>query len=937
MQRDAERRGPGELILYDRVVSANNVAQNLLDLAAECEEAGTSFIAYLESLTSHSSSNLLRSAKTAIKFHWSSHKIDDFVAKLAKLRDSLTLATVLALRTSSETSNGEILTHLKEIQQDHRARNLDGKEIQTAVQILIDAVQDQASDRIDAIRNEIESCLKEINDLRNKVSPEERSGSRESEILRWLDFRQSLWRYESVATAYRKTCGWIYDSPTTHNSWSDFSLHLRQDDNRPYFISGKAGSGKSTLMKFIYDNPRTREALKLWAGTSELMNVHFFFWNLGTTLQKTHVGMLRALLHTVLDKHPELVPAVFPRLDRNWKTSDADVEPEYVEVKEAFGRLIEKSRFLRLAMFIDGIDEFEGDHRDMALFLRSLASPHVKLIVSSRPINACLDALAGCPTLLLQELTRPDMEKFVQAELSSNHLMARLMQQFPARAPKLITDLLDKAEGVFLWVKLVVRLLVDGLENGDTLEELYAKLTLLPSDLRDLYRNMFGKMRIEYQKQAAVIFQLLHQWRHSIPHRDLPGLVLSYAICPPADVFEAPIAPMTGDTFDWIMGTLDKRIRSRCCGLLELRYNEDTLAGWLGAVNADEPITIVDANRTVVTYLHRTVAEFISAAEVWPEVCELTNDMAFDCNSSLASACLSTMKLVNRFEEPQLKWYLEAAADFCRKATTTEPHVIQKYVLEMDNIMSVIYGKSLSIYDEGSCQHWSVTSHHLDLNGIDPAVDDYASIHTFAAGEGLLAHLRLLSLDADHEGRFVIVLHALSMWGDKLPGMEITLEEGSDTLSYLLRNVSSPESAAFNTSLWQQALSMCRNMQAYPGRIHNLAAARLLKIFLSTVGSPQSLWQTSSQAWQSTSADPTDVLNSFRAHTHLNPSQENKALLHDLERLTGTKDKCFGDAGVNHKGPKSQNNRRNGRKPRRNKKIKQRAIGEAGWISKCLG
>jgi hypothetical protein len=836
---------------------------------------------------------------------------------------------VLALRTSSETSHGEILTHLKEIQQDHKTRNLDGKEIQTAVQILIDAVQDQASDRIDAIRYELKSCLKEINELRNKVSLEERSGSRECEILRWLDFRQSLWRYESVATAYRKTCGWIYDSPTTHNSWSDFSLHLRQDDNRPYFISGKAGSGKSTLMKFIYNNPRTRKALKRWAGMSELMNVHFFFWNLGTTLQKTHVGMLRALLHTVLDKHPELVPAVFPRLYRNWKTSDADVEPEYVELKEAFGRLIEKSRFLRLAMFIDGIDEFEGDHRDMALFLRSLASPHVKLIVSSRPINACLDALAGCPTLLLQELTRLDMKTFVQAELSSNHLMARLMQQFPARAPKLITDLLDKAEGVFLWVKLVVRLLVDGLENGDTLEELYAKLTLLPSDLRDLYRNMFGKMRIEYQKQAAVIFQLLHGWRHSIPDQNLPGLVLSYAIRPPADVFEAPIALMTGETFDWIMGTLDKRIRSRCCGLLELRYNENTLAGWASAVNDNEPITIADGNRTVVTYLHRTVAEFITTAEVWQEVCELTNDMAFDCNSSLASACLSTMKLANRLEEAMLIWYLEAAAGFCRKATTTEPHVIQKYVLEMDNIMSVFHRKSLPIHSEWSCTHWSVTTHHLDLNGIYRAVYNYANIHTFAAAQGLMAHLRLLPLDVDHEGRFVIILHALSMWRDKLSDKKIALEEASETLSYLLQNVSFPESVAFNTSLWQQALSLCRDMQASPGRNLDFAAARLLQIFLSTAGSPQSLWQKSPRAWQSTFAKPTDVLNSFRAHTHANPSQESKDLLHDLERLTGTEDKRSGDAGVNRKGPKPQSSRRNGKKPRRNKSLKQRAVGEA--------
>ncbi|CAN9250015.1 unnamed protein product [Alternaria alternata] len=461
MQRDTERGGPGEL------------TPNLLDLAAECQEAGTRFITYLESLTSQSSSKLLRTAKTAIKFHWSSHKIDDFVAKLEKLRDSLTLATVLAFRTSSESSNDEILGHLREIQQDHKARNLDLKEIQKAVKIV---------DRGD----EIQSCLAEINELRSEVPPDERSRSRESEILRWLDFRQVFWRYESITKAYGQTYEWIHKSTTKHKNWSNFSLHLLEDRSEPYFINGKAGSGKSTLMKFIFDSPKTQEALEEWAEESELVKLQFFFWDLGTALQKSQVGMLRALLHAVLDQHPELVPAVFPRLYRSWKASDADIEPQYIEMKEAFEMLIEKSRFLRLAVFIDGIDEFEGNHRDMALLLRSLASPNVKLIVSSRPLNACLDAFAGCPTLRLQELTRADMKTFVQGELSSKPSMACLMQRYPIRAPQLTIELLDKAEGVFLWVKLVVRLLADGLEDGDNLEELHARLMLLPSDLRDL-------------------------------------------------------------------------------------------------------------------------------------------------------------------------------------------------------------------------------------------------------------------------------------------------------------------------------------------------------------------------------------------------------------------------------------------------------------------
>lgn len=65
-----------------------------------------------------------------------------------------------------------------------------------------------------------------------------------------------------------------------------------------------------------------------------------------------------------------------------------------------------------------------------------------------------------------------------------------------------------KAEGVFLCVRLVVRLLVDGLEAGDTIMDLQAKLQSLPRDLKDLYREMLSRTLPEYQVQASEILQM---------------------------------------------------------------------------------------------------------------------------------------------------------------------------------------------------------------------------------------------------------------------------------------------------------------------------------------------------------------------------------------------------------------------------------------------
>jgi hypothetical protein len=54
-----------------------------------------------------------------------------------------------------------------------------------------------------------------------------------------------------------------------------------------------------------------------------------------------------------------------------------------------------------------------------------------------------------------------------------NHpLMKNLQQQHPEGVKQLADMIVNKAEGVFLWVKLVVKLLIKGLEDGDSLIEL---------------------------------------------------------------------------------------------------------------------------------------------------------------------------------------------------------------------------------------------------------------------------------------------------------------------------------------------------------------------------------------------------------------------------------------------------------------------------------
>jgi ABC-type ATPase involved in cell division len=83
-----------------------------------------------------------------------------------------------------------------------------------------------------------------------------------SGVLGSLSFSTLSDRLESVELAYHQTFESIYEkSHVSLKPWSNFVEWLRFG-NGIYWINGKAGSGKSTLMRYIYENQRTSEELQ---------------------------------------------------------------------------------------------------------------------------------------------------------------------------------------------------------------------------------------------------------------------------------------------------------------------------------------------------------------------------------------------------------------------------------------------------------------------------------------------------------------------------------------------------------------------------------------------------------------------------------------------------------------------------------------------------
>src|SRR5579862_7286001 len=337
----------------------------------------------------------------------------------------------------------------------------------------------------------------------------------EQRILDSLRFQSMNVRHSNIAEAHAKTFSWIFETSkaqaTDPRPQVKFVEWLQQPSSRNgiYWIGGKAGSGKSTLMKFLCDHIQTKKALRVWAEPEKLVTASYFFWNDGTSMQKSQEGLLQSLLYEVLKACPDLVRAICPT---RWESANLKDPWTRSELLQTFKRLTEQDvTSTKFCFFIDGLDEYEGnDHQGMVDNLRDFAmSPNIKLCLSSRPWEVFKDAFDQDTDqrLYLQDLTGEDIKLYVRGKLEESPYFIRALKG-ASQYQHLVVEIVDRAQGVFLWVYLVVRSLLNGLTNADSMKELQTRLRRLPTDLESFFKHMLDSVDSIYHSQAARTFQV---------------------------------------------------------------------------------------------------------------------------------------------------------------------------------------------------------------------------------------------------------------------------------------------------------------------------------------------------------------------------------------------------------------------------------------------
>jgi len=491
------------------------------------------------------------------------------------------------------------------------------------------------------------------------------------QLLHDLEYREIDYRYENIPIAHQETFQWIFEASTHSSRWSNFVEWIRSDGSL-YWVTGKAGSGKSTLMRFLHDHEKTREALQEWTVDRPLAIGTFFFWNSGTEIQMSYEGLLRTLLHQLLKQMPNLVPVVFPyrvesrmlfdekafqRSDWNWE-----------ELIKAFRTLVARAtQTTKLAIFIDGLDEFAGNPSELAQFIATLVDPNVKVCMSSRPWIIFEDSFGHGPHLRLEDLTYNDIKCYVTSKLTATVAFEAFQEIDPEISTELIDTVCAKSSGVFLWVHLVTQSLLDGISEGERLRDLRKRLDSLPADLETLFEKIMDSLTPTQYERASQLFQIVRASQEVVSLR-----ILFFADEDDPDyAFNTPCKPLTQQEVLSKLELMRRRINACCKGLLytEMGLHPDGL----------------------VFYLHRTVNDFLEKPEIWERLCHATDSSSFNLYLRLSNsriALLKTRDPEEALDDDNLRWEIPLTVEYAFRANRdgTEYHI--RAINELDRTLT---------------------------------------------------------------------------------------------------------------------------------------------------------------------------------------------------------------------------------------------------------
>lgn len=504
-------------------------------------------------------------------------------------------------------------------------------------------------------------------------------------FLQSLKYPEFNWRRNQIDDAHADTLDWVFVGDSSDScsrkeyedqqllseiKWDSFSNWLRSTDVL-YWISGKPGSGKTTLVKYILAQERTKKYLNIWSPGCKIAS--HFFWRPGSQMQKNVQGLLCSLLYQLLDSSATALNAIMSSIH---DTKDSYQDWPMAQLRSALRKTLD-SYENGVCLFLDGLDEIDPEDAtkdgisELLDFIAELSQrSNIKLCLASRPDPHILETrLSMYPRLRLQDLNHRDLMVYAK-----NHV------RFPKTILKLsgehrddpIRFLVDKAEGVFLWLILATKSINEGIEYDDSAAILMERVNRLPKGLEALYQNMWERASVDspsqYRKTAALYFKLLlASGKAGSPVGGLNIFSLMLATTPVSnkvlDALDETSNLVCPDTMLDECRQVERMLKISCFGLVEVApentiekgYTDNT-SWYRGTYDSTLPL----ATSPGLQFLHRTANDFLCDTESGAEILASDKSSDFTIRCQLMKAWLARLALfADRSSVGQWSHYLE--------------------------------------------------------------------------------------------------------------------------------------------------------------------------------------------------------------------------------------------------------------------------------------
>ncbi|RFU78516.1 hypothetical protein TARUN_3763 [Trichoderma arundinaceum] len=362
----------------------------------------------------------------------------------------------------------------------------------------------------ETMRDKTYAYVSNVDKYRDKFTEDEklRKNKMKGSIIAWISASkkmQSFHKKNQNARICWDTGRWIFKRYREVNDW----MKEDQPSEAAIWLQGSRGFGKTILTSLLIDElAELRTPKKNYAIPRE-SKIYYFYCQEEDSEHRTHLDILRGILHQMVDSNEELLPLCAEESSGNTNLADTDVAQSLIEAFLEYNS--------RQYVIIDGLDECEtsDEMRKTAAFFMKQVTKFEKEI---KPGRLRVLFMSQMIPELVNARVMPENKSCIQLKSTDNadDIRSYVKKRIPEFSEKRATSsgfnltesdkeqiesiVCHRSEEMFLYAYLAIEYLLQQPTKVMLLDKV--KEELLPKKLSQMfvYEKLLGTVKSELQQ-----------------------------------------------------------------------------------------------------------------------------------------------------------------------------------------------------------------------------------------------------------------------------------------------------------------------------------------------------------------------------------------------------------------------------------------------------